>query len=217
MVVHCNRRAEYQQIVLQEYLAYRILNTLTDQSFRVRLLSIVYDDPSDDKVTEPRHAFLIEHKDRLSKRLGLKEFVAPKTTVSAIDPELLNLTSVFQFFIGNTDFSPIAGAPGDDCCHNYVLFKNPDTLITAIPYDFDQAGLVDAPYANANPQFRLRTVKQRLYRGRCVNNQYLEGSIQRFRDHRDSIYALIATATGLRRVHSQRSGQVCRQVLRAHC
>lgn len=197
LVVHCNRKAEYHQIVLQEYLAYRILNELTELSFRVRLLQVTYIDTVDGWQSEPRYAFMIEHKDRLAKRIDRKEFVTVGTRVVLIDPEHLNLTSIFEYFIGNTDFSPIAGPPGSDCCHNYVLFKNKDTLITAIPYDYDQSGLVDAPYAFPNPNFRLRTVRQRLYRGRCVNNAHVEGSIQRFRNKRASIYALIDDQRGL--------------------
>lgn len=196
LVVHCNRSAQYHQIVLQEYLAYRVFNLLTDLSMRVRLLQVTYIDTVEPQQSPPRYAFLIEHKDRTSKRLDLKQLTVSGTSVAQIEPEYLNLTSVFQYFIGNTDFSPIASAPGADCCHNYILFQNPDTLIKAIPYDFDQSGFVDAPYANANPKFRLRSVKQRLYRGRCMNSDYVEGSIQKFRGNRAAIYSLIEEQQG---------------------
>jgi hypothetical protein len=196
LVIHCNRRAEYHQIVLQEYLAYRVLNLLTDKSLRVRLLQIVYADPSEEFESDPRYAFLIEHKNRAAKRIGSKEFVTTRAQVGLLEQEQLNLTSVFQFFIGNTDFSPIAGPPGDNCCHNYILFKNADTNITPIPYDFDQSGFVDAPYAEANPRFRLRSVKQRRYRGRCLNNEFVPASIQKLQDNKDQIYALINEQVG---------------------
>jgi hypothetical protein len=104
---------------------------------------------------------------------------------------------VFAFLIGNTDFSPVAGAPDDECCHNYVLFGNSIDPIVAIPYDFDQSGFVDAPYAAPNEKFRIRSVRQRLYRGRCVNNEYVEASLQRFRDRRDAIYTLVLEQEGL--------------------
>jgi hypothetical protein len=100
--------------------------------------------------------------------------------------------------IGNTDFSPIAGPPDDECCHNYVLFRKEATdPIFAIPYDFDQSGFVDAPYAVPAKPFRIRSVQQRVYRGRCVNNEFLAGSIQRFQDKRLEIYALINEQEGL--------------------
>jgi len=191
LVVHCSHSAEYQQIVLREYLAYRVLNSLTDLSMRVRLLQVTYVDTDEQRQSTSRYAFLIEHKDRTAKRLGINELVVKGTTIAQVNPEVLNLTSVFQYFIGNTDFSPIAGAPGDDCCHNYILFQNPGTQITPLPYDFDQSGFVDAPYANPNPEFRLRTVRQRYYRGRCVNNSYIDTSIQKFKDQKEAIYSLI--------------------------
>jgi len=197
LVLQCGKNDRYEQMVLREYLAYRLLNTVTDKSFRVRLLRVTYVDTETDKESKVRYAFLIEHKSRLAARLDREAIRIERTTVGAIQPDRLNLTSVFQFMIGNTDFSPIAGPPGDECCHNYVLFGNDADPIMAIPYDFDQSGLVNAPYAEPNERFRIRTVRQRLYRGRCVNNEYVEASLGRFRDHRDAIYAKILEQEGL--------------------
>ena len=198
LVVHCDYSGNYEQVVLREYLAYRILNALTDRSFRVRLLQVTYVNTEDADNGSSRYAFLIEHKNRLANRLGLKDLELARTSVAAIQPDQLNLTSVFEFLIGNTDFSPIAGAPDDECCHNYVLFGNGEAPIVAVPYDFDQSGFVDAPYARPNPRFRLRSVKQRLYRGRCVNNEYVESSLQIFRDNEKQIYRLVDEQAGLK-------------------
>ncbi len=160
-------------------------------SFRARLLHVTYVDneqPSDDLV---RYAFLIENKNRLAKRIDMKDLEIDRTTISEIQADHLNLTSIFEFFLGNTDFSPLAGAPDNECCHNYVLFSDEVAPIVAVPYDFDQSGFVDAAYAVPNPRFKLRGVKQRHYRGRCANNNYLQGSLQTFRDKRDRIYAVV--------------------------
>jgi hypothetical protein len=128
----------------------------------------------------------------------MKDLKIERTTVADIQPDRLNLTSVFAYLIGNTDFSPIAGPPDDKCCHNYVLFRKEDTdPIFAIPYDFDQSGFVNAPYAVPAEPFGIRSVRQRVYRGRCVNNEYLARSLQRFRDKRLEIYALINEQEGL--------------------
>lgn len=196
LVVHCDGTERYEQAVLREYLAYRILNELTDNSFRVRLLRLRYLDSDGRRSEEVRYAFLIEHKKRLAKRIGLPEYQVEKAKVGLLRGDVLNLTSVYQYLIGNTDFSPVAGPPEKGCCHNYVLFGTAGDPITPIPYDFDQAGLVDAPYAEPNPRFRLGSVKDRLYRGRCQNNQHLEDSLQRFREHRAELYALIDEIEG---------------------
>lgn len=197
LVVHCDDSERYEQIVLREYLAYRILNAVTEMSFRVRLLRVTYVDSEERRDEQLRYAFLIEHKNRLAERFDMKDLKIERTTVDSIQPDRLNLTSVFEYLIGNTDFSPIAGHPDDECCHNYVLFGNDVDPVIAIPYDFDQSGFVDAPYAAPNEHFRIRSVRQRLYRGRCVNNEYVEASLQRFRDRRDAIYAQIDDQEGL--------------------
>jgi hypothetical protein len=108
-----------------------------------------------------------------------------------VHPANLNLASVFQYFIGNTDFSPIATPPGEECCHNQALFTNEEGPYRSIPFDFDQTGLVDAQHAQPNPRFGLANVKVRLYRGRCVNNDLIPDTLQHFRDKRAEIEALI--------------------------
>jgi hypothetical protein len=72
-----------------------------------------------------------------------------------------------------------------------------------IPYDFDQSGLVDAPHAAPNERFGLRTVRDRLYRGRCSNNDHLPSTLRQFNDKRSDIEALIKDQRGL----SKRKGK----------
>lgn len=196
LVVHCDDSKRYEQVVLREHLAYKILNAVTNMSFRVRLLRVTYVDSEGKRDDQTRYAFLIEHKNRLGERYDLEDLKIVRTSVGVIQPDRLNLTSIFGYMIGNTDFSPVAGAPGDDCCHNYVLFGETGAPIVAIPYDFDQSGLVDAPYARPNHRFRIRTVRQRLYRGRCVNNEHIAASLQRFNERRDSVYAAVEAQEG---------------------
>ena len=191
LVSHCMMSGSYEQLVLREYLAYRMLNTITDNSFRVRLMRVRYVDSEGRRDDITRYAFLIEHKKRLGKRLDTAERSVRKTSVDALDPAHLNVTSVFAFMVGNTDYSPIVGPDGKDCCHNIKLFGNRGELLLAIPYDFDQAGVVDAPYAVPNQRLGIRSVQQRVYRGRCGNNQHLEETLQLFQDRREEIYALI--------------------------
>ena len=198
LVIPCKYADRYEQSVLREYLAYRILNAVSDLSFRARLLRVSFANTEKTKEPEIRYAFLIEHKSRLGERYELEDLQLERTTVASINPERLNLTSVFAYLIGNTDFSPIAGPPGDECCHNYVLFGNTIDPIIAIPYDFDQSGFVNAPYAVVNENFRIKNVRQRLYRGRCVNNEHIAASLQKFGDSRDAIYALIDEQEGLK-------------------
>ena len=197
LVSHCRPNTNpYEQAVIAEYLVYRIYNLLTDRSFRVRLLNATYV-YSDKSREENGYAIFIEHKDRLEKRLDAKTIKTPRVGVRSIVPGNMNLASVFQYFIGNTDFSPVASAPNEDCCHNQVLLTREQELSYTVPYDFDQSGLVNAPYASPNPRFKLRSVRDRLYRGRCVNNTHLPATLDLFRERRDEIETLIENQEGL--------------------
>lgn len=191
LVTHCrNRSNRYQQAVLKEYIAYRILNTVTDWSFRVRLLKVRYFDSSTGEEINESWAFLIEEDGQLAKRIGMEVDPSERTRISALDPAHTNLMSVFQFLVGNTDFSPIRGAPDEPCCHNYVLMGN-DEVEISVPYDFDVTGIVAPPHAVPNSRFKINSVKERLYRGRCANNGQLESTFQAFRDKRTEIVDII--------------------------
>jgi len=191
LVTHCqNNSTNYNQAVVSEYLAYRVLNKLTDKSFRARLLRIKYVFTDSSREIET-YGILIEHKDRLGKRIDGKPLAVEAVAVRDLRPADLNLASVFQYFIGNTDFSPIATAPDDDCCHNQALFAGEQGLHQTIPYDFDRTGWVNAPHATPNPRFGLRSVRVRLYRGRCVNNAHLDATLQVYRERRSDIEAVV--------------------------
>jgi hypothetical protein len=165
---------------------------MTDTSFRVRLLRITYVDSEGKKRDDVSHGFIIEHRDRLAKRLEKNYLEIPGTRPSSLDPEYMNMVSMYHYLIGNTDFSPVKAAPDQNCCHNHVLFGNEGERIWSVPYDFDQAGLVDAPHAGPNERFKLRSVKHRLYRGRCVNNDQLDENIARYNAKREEVMAVLA-------------------------
>jgi hypothetical protein len=178
LVTHCrNRSTAYEQTIYKEYLAYRILNLLTDWSFRARLMQVRYVDVANGEEIASAPAFLIEDDAQLAKRIGMKRDKSESIKVSALDAAHTNLTSVYQYLIGNTDFSPIKGP--------------------SVPYDFDVSGFANPPHAKPNPRFGLANVKQRLYRGRCENNGLLEGTFQQFRDRKQAIYDLVNNQQGL--------------------
>ena len=205
LVTHCDTDSNrYEQTVITEYLAYRILNVMTDFSYRVRLLQIryIFTDSTD---TIRSYGFLIERDKRVGGRLGLERMSVPKLQVADLEADYGNLVSVFQFLIGNTDFSPIAVAEGEDCCHNHTPFTALDTAVYAIPYDFDMCGLVDAPHAEPNRRFRLRNVRQRLYRGRCANNELLPATLEHYRERRSELEALIDNQPELSKLTHRRT------------
>jgi hypothetical protein len=198
LVTHCQtRRKNFEQLVLREYLAYRILQALTNKSFGARLMQITYVDTDKEGDSITKYGFLIEDEDDIGKRIGMSAAKIHGIKVEELDPQQANLISVFEYLIGNTDFSLILGPADTSCCHNAILFSYGGPPYTPIPYDFDFSGIVNAPYAEPNPRFSIRSVKTRLYRGRCMNNELLDSTFAYFLEKEAEIRNLVTELDGL--------------------
>lgn len=174
LVTHCDDGGHWQQYYLLEMLSYRIYNLMTERSFRVRPLSVTYMDSDRKSSDGPYFAFLIEDDSDVASRNDLLKLDIPKPRVSQFDPLENSRFSLFQFMIGNTDWSVLNGPSGDECCHNSKLIGSEGaTGIFAVPYDFDSAGLVDANYATPSASLHIKHVTERVYRGFCANNSSL--------------------------------------------
>lgn len=192
LVTHCkSAKPHYEQLVLREYLAYRILQVLTDKSFGVRLLRIYY---VDTEGGEPmtKLGFVIEDDKDVAARHGMQTIKRDNLVGSDLEPIQQNLINVFEYLIGNTEYSLFNPEPDEYCCHNMDLIaESEDTLFVPLPYDFDFAGIVNAHYAQPNPRFEHTNVRERLYRGQCTNNDLLPGTLQRFVDNKEAIYGAV--------------------------
>jgi hypothetical protein len=192
MVTHCrSKNRNYEQLVLREFLAYRFLNVITDKSFGVRLLQINYVD-TEGAEAMTRFGFVIEDDDAVAARNGMKPVKTGNISGDDLDHRQQNLVSVFQYLIGNTEYSMTIGERDEGCCHNTDLLSATDgPPFTPLAYDFDFAGIVNAPYAQPKPRYKLRNVRQRLYRGACSNNKLLPDTFHRFIDKKDAIYGIV--------------------------
>lgn len=187
---HCRSgSARYMQIPLQEALVYRVYNMITDSSFRVRPVKATYVDTGDDNKTVDAPAFFIEDDDDLAARTGMKSIERQGVRFLDLAPEQAAQISIFLYLIGNTDWSL-------PYLHNVQLFDMRGSLV-AVPYDFDWAGIVDAPYAVPDFRLKIRSVRDRLWRGPCLSNEAIQDALQRYRERKEAIYALYTTAQGL--------------------
>ena len=191
LVVQCKDSSRYQSYLRKEYQAYRMLNLITEASYRVRWLTVTYQDLNGKK-PRTQAAFLIEHKSRVADRLNLDTVDAERIGRTELDPDHATRAALFNYFVGNADFSMIAGQEGS-CCHNAKLFRVDDeSPYIPVIYDFDSSGYVDAPYAITPAKLGLRNVRQRLYRGFCTDPEVLDGALDEFRVERESILAIAA-------------------------
>lgn len=200
LVTHCRKSASYQQYVHLEYAAYKLFNVVTEASFRVRPLRVVYFDTERGREVATRDAFFIEDVDDLARRVDMKEIKRPTATLAQHDATALARASVFNFMIGNLDWSALDGPGDDDCCHNGKLIgpeKDAASGLFIVPYDFDFSGLVDAPYATPPDDLRMRDVRSRRYRGFCAHNAETLAVAAEIRAARADLESAIASFPGV--------------------
>lgn len=202
LVVRCRPGSSYEQLVVLEYLAYRLYNEITPMSYRVRPARVTYRDTDGRRREETQFNYLIEHVDDVARRNRRVALEVQPTEVDAthLDPQAAARFALFQFMISNLDWDMTSGVAGEECCHNTKLLASSATsrsgLIPA-PYDFDSSGLVAAPYAAPPNSLPVDDVRTRLYRGLCRHNDQAPAAIETFRSRRTALNAVIAGETRL--------------------
>ena len=187
MVSSCRLGKSYDNYVLREYLCYKIYNLLTPMSFRVRLMQVNFQDTENKKKPYSSWGFFIEDVDDMAKRNDCRELEVKKLHSELTNREYMTLVCMFQYMIGNTDWS----VPGD---HNIKLLQLRDSSAArpfAVPYDFDYSGLVNAEYAVPQEILGIATVRDRLYRGFERSPDELQATAKIFLDKKQEIYDLV--------------------------
>jgi hypothetical protein len=184
LVTHCNDAEGSKQNVMEEYLAYKIYNELTDKSLKVQLVKVKYEDTNSQRSFK-RYGILIEDIDELAERLDGEEVDMFGQDLASFDSKEINMFAMFQFMIGNEDWRiPFM--------RNVKLIqpKNSKKLV-AIPYDFDASGLVAATYAKPDADLRLKSVRQRSFMGSFKNKKEREQLISFFNRKKEAIYSTV--------------------------
>jgi len=132
---------EYEQYLVQEYLLYKMYNILTDNSFKVRLVSLKLINIGEKKDTIQTYAFFRETEEDLAKRLNAKLLKTLPVEIDKVNDLLMDKISIFQYIIGNDDWSL-------EAMHNIKIIKKADNILYPIPYDFDFCGLISTPYTD---------------------------------------------------------------------
>ena len=189
LVGYCKGMSNYEQYILQEFQLYRIYRLLTPVSHQVRLLRMTYVDSATAKVEATKYAFIVEDPAHVAAAVNGKIMKVLGATSDDLDGEQATLAYLFQYMIGNTDFS-FGGL------HNAELVALPTGTNMPIAYDFDFAGAIDASYATPDTSLRITRVRDRQYRGFCQQNPLVPKVLQHFRDKKAAIYALYSDQLG---------------------
>jgi len=200
LVTHCKTDADFQQKVLLEYAAYRMFNVLTPLSYRARLAQIDYVD-ANGRPYISRMGFFLEDIDDVADRNGLFKATTPdRVPLAQLEPRAAARFAIFNYMIGNLDWSMRAGPVGEGCCHNGRLLaatKQPGMQVIPVPYDFDFSGLVSAPYAEAPAELKVRSVRQRLYRGYCAHGADARIVAAEMAAHRNELIGALTSTPNL--------------------
>ncbi len=186
LVTHCEYGNE--EYLLREYLVYKLYNILTDNSFKVRLIKINYINTYKKSKPIGSYAFLIEPLGFLSERTNTTPINMTNLNQKNILPEVMDRVAIFNYMIGNTDWS----VPGQHNC-KILARKEVDRseLGTIVPYDFDYCGLVNAYYAVPYEPLGLKSVRERRYVGICRSEEVFINALKEFTDKKEEFYRVI--------------------------
>ena len=195
IVTQCRSGASYLDYLRHEYGIYRAYSVVAEPSFRARMLSITFRDSQGKRKDEEHVAFFIESIKEVAARLDKEPVKLNKIAPVHLDPANSSIYELFQFLIANTDWSKTKGPGDEECCHNGKVLREPESELGwfVLPYDFDQAGLINVPYAVPHERLPIRHVRQRLFRGRCEFIDRLEDTIELFNRERMAIEAALAS------------------------
>jgi hypothetical protein len=192
MVTHCSAGGE--EYLLKEFLIYKIFNSLTEYSFRVRLIRVNYINTAKETKPVREFAFLIEPVVTLGNRTNTEEVESANVTQKHIKSDIMDRMAIFNYMIGNTDWSvPIR--------HNTLVMAGSQYLGLEsgiiIPYDFDYSGLVNTSYAVPFDGLGLESVRERRYLGVCRTAEQYKNALKEFLDKKEDIYKIINQFTYL--------------------
>ncbi len=185
-VIICRNSGSYEQMVLKEYITYRLYNIITDHSFKVQLAKIKFVDLSgESKEFDESFAFFIEHPKNIVERTEGKILEGQMVSSEVMNTDAGERFAMFQYMIGNTDWYYFNG-------HNVELCGLPGTAdLIPLPYDFDYAGIVKTPYAVPLGSLGIPSVTERYYQGYCRSKEETMQTIELFQNKKTEIMNLV--------------------------
>lgn len=166
LVSPCKYAPDYERYVIAEYNIYRIHELFTPISHRTRLIKLTVKDSVSGKEAFSKYAFALEDIDEVAERVDGQKLAVVGLMNTDLEPRQTALMGLLAYMVGNTDFSFSAR-------HN-LEFINKQGVIYPILFDYDQAGVINTPYAIPDASLGVQRVTDRVYRGLCVPTDTLK-------------------------------------------
>jgi hypothetical protein len=178
-----------EEYVVREYLVYKLYNLITPKSYKARLVRVCFND-IDRKKETTFLSILLEEDEQMAARNKCKLMELKNLYGESTETETFLKMAVFQYMIGNSDWSV-------PFLHNIrIISFDPATVPSVVPYDFDHAGIVDAPYALPPEQLALQSTRERRFRGYCITDwQKMDDVIATYNRLRNDIYKAYTSCT----------------------
>lgn len=171
-----------EELVIREYLAYRIFEHLSPASVKARLIRLTLKDTHVEKSKKTMYAVLVEDQEETCARMHGKEVEDYGIPADSLNSNQAALMVIFQYMIGNTDWEI-------SMLRNVRLIRtNASTKILAMPYDFDFSGLVSAPYSSPSSDTGLKTVRDRFLMANGVDREALKRALESIKKAKPEIY-----------------------------
>ncbi len=174
LVMPCLLQKDKNDNVIKEYLAYKLFEVMSPYHFKTRLVDITFEESKGRKIKSHLiKGILIEDDRSVAKRFDAKVYKRYSHPLNH-EPVASVKNAIFQYMIGNTDFSQAY-------LHNMkVIFVNNSMI--PLPYDFDMSGLVNCSYAVVSEiqgeSLGMTSVTERKYRG-FVRDEKIFSQVQK--------------------------------------
>lgn len=172
LVIPCMDSNQGDNLIVKEYLVYRMFERLSSASCRARLVRMTIKDNHVERTKRQVICLLLEDKEQVCKRLNAYEIEQYGIHPDSLHMNQAALVAMFQYMIGNTDWDI-------SMMRNVYLLKGDAASKTlVVPYDFDFSGFVSAPYASPSSESGLRTVRDRFLMANGIDESAMHRAVQ---------------------------------------
>lgn len=187
VVLPCLKSSKANDHVVKEFIAYKIYEIMSPYHFDTKLIYLTLAEQRDGKNKDhDLLGILIQDTKKLAIAYDGK-MIKRHMDPYGQDPSSAVRNALFQYMIGNTDYS-IAYR------HNEKLFYIDDKIVP-IPYDFDMSGLVNASYAVVsaikNKPLPISKVTTRMYRGFDRDQAILQAIRKEYIAKENKVYKMV--------------------------
>ena len=170
------------ELVIREYLAYKMFEKLSPVHVKARLIRLTIKDTHVEKSKKTMFAILVEDAEETAARYNGIEVEEYGISPDSLAANQAALMVMFEYMIGNTDWDI-------SMMRNVRLIRTQaGGKVLALPYDFDFSGLVSAPYASPSSDTGLRTVRDRFLMANGIKPDALKRAVMNLRKNRQAIY-----------------------------